>query len=116
MSRDDLLALFAKKATAPPPEANQLLAMHLQCKASLHLASAVSAALNVCVGGDPVPLSTPSPLLPATNVITLAPPWPQALPSFDEVPAHYSHEVNGELLCKLCAALTAKGLAHPKRG
>jgi hypothetical protein len=64
MSRDHLLALFAEKATAPPPEANQLLARHLQCKASLRLASAVSAALNVYDGSDPVPLSTPSPLLP----------------------------------------------------
>jgi hypothetical protein len=64
MTHDELLALFAEKATAPPPEANQLLARHLQCKASLRLASAVSAALNVYVGSDPVPLSTPSPLLP----------------------------------------------------
>ena len=64
MTRDELLALFAEKATAPPPEANQLLARHLQCKASLRLASAVSAALNVYPGSDPVPLSTPSPLLP----------------------------------------------------
>jgi hypothetical protein len=64
MSRDDLLALFAEKATAPPPEANQLLARHLQCENSIRLASAVSAALNVYAGSDPVPLSTPSPLLP----------------------------------------------------
>jgi hypothetical protein len=64
MIRDELLALFAEKATAPPAEANQLLARHPQCKASLRLASAVSAALNVYVGPDPVPLSTPSPLRP----------------------------------------------------
>jgi hypothetical protein len=63
-SRDDLLALFAERATAPPPEANQLLARHLQCESSLRLASAVSAALNVYVGSAPVPLSTPPPLLP----------------------------------------------------
>ena len=64
MSRNDLLALFAEKAAAPPPEANQLLARHLQCKVSLRLASAVSAALHVHVGSDPVPLPTPSSLLP----------------------------------------------------
>lgn len=64
ISRDDLLALFAEKATAPPPEANQLLARHLQCKASLRLASAVSAALNMYPASDPVPLTAPSPLLP----------------------------------------------------
>ena len=64
MSRDDLLALFAEKAAEPPPEANQLLARHLQCKVSLRLATAVSAALNVYAGSDPVPLPTPSSLLP----------------------------------------------------
>ena len=42
------------------------------------------------------------------------PAWPQALPSLDEVPAHYSHEVNGDLLYKLCGALTAKGLGTPE--
>ena len=46
--------------------------------------------------------------------MTLAPAGPQALSSLDEVPAHYSHEVNGELLYKLCAALTAKGLGSPE--
>ena len=49
----------------------------------------------------------------APHVRTLAPVWPQALPSLDEISAHYSHEVNGELLYKLCAALTAKGLGSP---
>ena len=48
------------------------------------------------------------------NVMTLAPAWPQALPSLDEVSAHYCHEVNGEMLYKLCAALTAKGLGSPE--
>jgi hypothetical protein len=54
-------------------------------------------------------VSTPA----APHVMTLAPVWPQALPSLAEVAAHYSHEVNGELLYKLCAALTAKGLGSP---
>ena len=49
----------------------------------------------------------------APHVLTLAPAWSQALPTLAEVPAHYSHEVNGELLYKLCAALTAKGLGSP---
>jgi hypothetical protein len=30
------------------------------------------------------------------------------------MPQHYSHEVNGELLYKLCAALTRKGLGSPE--
>ncbi|MFL6305898.1 MAG: hypothetical protein ACJ72H_20395 [Candidatus Sulfotelmatobacter sp.] len=46
--------------------------------------------------------------------MTLAPAWPQAIPSLAKVPAHYSHEVNGELLYKLCAALTAKGFGSPE--
>ena len=49
----------------------------------------------------------------ALHVMTLAPAWPQALPFLAQVPAHYSHEANGELLYKLCAALTAKGLGSP---
>jgi hypothetical protein len=42
----------------------------------------------------------------APYVTTLAPSFEQALPSLAMVPAHYNHEVNGELLYKLCAALT----------
>jgi hypothetical protein len=38
MTRGDLVALFAMKATAPPPEANKLLVRHLQCKESIRLA------------------------------------------------------------------------------
>jgi hypothetical protein len=40
----------------------------------------------------------------------LAPAFVQALPTLATIPAHYNHEVNGELLYKLCAALTARGL------
>jgi hypothetical protein len=43
----------------------------------------------------------------------LAPAHPLALPSLENIRQHYSHEVNGELLYKFCAALTAKGLASP---
>ena len=34
----DLLALFAAKATAPPPESSQMLVRHFQCKESLKAA------------------------------------------------------------------------------
>jgi hypothetical protein len=64
MSCDDLLALFAKRATAPPPEANLLLARHLQCKTSIQLAEAVAEALRRFGGNDPHPLEAPSELLP----------------------------------------------------
>jgi hypothetical protein len=43
----------------------------------------------------------------------LAPANRLALPSLQQIPQHYSHEVNGELLYKLCAALTRKGLGSP---
>jgi hypothetical protein len=49
-----------------------------------------------------------------TDVVALAPANPLALPSLDQIPQHYSHEVNGELLYKLCAALTRKGLGSPE--
>jgi hypothetical protein len=49
-----------------------------------------------------------------TDVVTLAPANPLALPSLEQIPQHYSHEVNGELLYKLCAALTRQGLGSPE--
>ena len=64
ISRDELLALFAERATAPPPEANLLLARHLQCKSSVQLAQALAEALRRFGGDDPRPLEAPSELLP----------------------------------------------------
>ncbi len=46
--------------------------------------------------------------------MTLAPAFQQALPAFDDIPTHYNHEVNGELLYKLCVALAARGLGTPE--
>jgi hypothetical protein len=63
-TREELVAVFAMKATAPPPEANKLLVRHLQCKESIQLAGAVRQAMDQHVGTDSVPLSTPSELLP----------------------------------------------------
>jgi hypothetical protein len=64
ISRDELLALFAERATAPPPEANLLLARHLQCKTSVQLAQAVIEALHRFGGNDANALEAPSELLP----------------------------------------------------
>jgi hypothetical protein len=64
MTRDELVALFAMKATAPPPEANQLLARHLQCKESIRLAGVVRQAMDRFAGTDSVALAAPSELLP----------------------------------------------------
>jgi hypothetical protein len=46
--------------------------------------------------------------------MTLAPAFVQALPTLETISAHYNHEVNGELLYKLCAALTARGFGSPE--
>jgi hypothetical protein len=43
----------------------------------------------------------------------LAPAHPLALPSLHQIPQHYNHEINGELLYKLCTALTEKGVSSP---
>ena len=64
MSREELVALFEALAIAPPPEANLLLARHLQCKTSVQLAQAVTEALHRFGGNDPHPLEAPSELLP----------------------------------------------------
>jgi hypothetical protein len=64
MGRDELLALFAERATAPPSEANLLLARHLQCKTSVRLAQALAEALHRFGGSDPHQLDAPSELLP----------------------------------------------------
>jgi hypothetical protein len=52
---------------------------------------------------------------PATAPVeTLAPAFPQALPSLCGQSVSYSHEVNGEMLFELCAALVRMGLGTPE--
>jgi hypothetical protein len=60
----DLLALFAAKASAPPPETSRMLARHLQCKESLHLSHCVAAAMDRYAAADSHHLPTPTELLP----------------------------------------------------
>ena len=43
---DDLMALFAAKATAPPPESSRLLVRHFQCKESLKAAQCLTEAMD----------------------------------------------------------------------
>ena len=64
MTVADLLALFAAKAAAPPPETSQMLARHLQCKESLQLSHCVAAAMDRYAAADSHPLPTPTELLP----------------------------------------------------
>jgi hypothetical protein len=60
----DLLALFAAKATAPPPETSQMLVRHFQCKESLAAAQYLTEAMDRYAGGDGHPLHVPTELLP----------------------------------------------------
>jgi hypothetical protein len=63
-TEEDLLALFASKATAPPPEASRLLVSHLTCKESLHLSASVAQAVHRYRGSGEPQLAAPVELLP----------------------------------------------------
>jgi hypothetical protein len=60
----DLLALFAAKATAPPPESSQMLVRHFQCKESLKAAQSLAEAMDRYAANDGHPLPAPTELLP----------------------------------------------------
>jgi hypothetical protein len=60
----ELLALFAAKATVPPPETSLILVRHFQCKESLAAAQYLSEAMNRNAAGDGQPLQAPTVLLP----------------------------------------------------
>jgi len=60
----DLLALFAAKAAAPPPESSQMLARHLQCKELLQLSNCVAQAMDRHTAADSRHLPAPTELLP----------------------------------------------------
>ena len=64
MTPEDLIALFAAKAAAPPPETSQALARHLQCKESIALARMVSEAINQYAANRDQSLPAPTELLP----------------------------------------------------
>ena len=64
MTPEELLALLAARAVAPPPEASQLLARHLKCKESVDLAHIVSEAMERYTAPNSQPLSAPTELLP----------------------------------------------------
>ena len=60
----DLLALFAAKAVAPPPESSQMLVRHLQCKESLKAAHCLAEAMDRYYASGGHPLPAPTELLP----------------------------------------------------
>jgi hypothetical protein len=63
ISQEQLAALFTEKAKEPPPEANLILARHLQCKESCDLAHAVSEATSRHAATGSYRLPTPPELL-----------------------------------------------------
>jgi hypothetical protein len=64
MSPEELIALFASKAAAPPPETSQALARHLQCKESIALARIVTEAINQYAVNSDQSLPAPAEMLP----------------------------------------------------
>jgi len=60
----DLLALFAAKATGPPPETSQMLVRHFQCKESLKAAHCLAEAVDRYSASEGHPLPAPTELLP----------------------------------------------------
>jgi hypothetical protein len=63
-SQGELVALFLKKAAEPPPEANLILARHLQSRESRDLEHAVAEAVRQYVAPGNYRLPTPPELLP----------------------------------------------------
>jgi len=64
MSPEELIALFAAKAAAPPPETSQALARHLQCKESIALARSMSEAMDQYTANHDQSFRAPAELLP----------------------------------------------------
>ena len=64
VSREELLALLAEKANAPPSGPNELLLRHLKCKESRALAEAIANAVRQYVDPSDPRLLPPSEILP----------------------------------------------------
>ena len=64
MTAEELIAFFAAKATALPPESSRTLVRHLQCKESLELARVVTEAIDRYAANDSEQLAAPADLLP----------------------------------------------------
>jgi hypothetical protein len=64
MNPEELIAWFAAKASAPPPETSQALARHLQCKESVALARFVTEAIDRYTTNSSQLLPAPTEILP----------------------------------------------------
>ena len=113
-SPEELIAAFKARAAAPPNRQNELLVRHLRCKESLELSDAVTSALARYHARQRAGAASAHGNPATAPVETLAPAFAQALPSLDGQPVNYSHEVNGEMLFELCAALVRMGLGTPE--
>jgi hypothetical protein len=64
LTREELIALFEKKAAAPPPQSSRMFARHLQCRESLAVSRFLTEAMKRHAGAESNPLAVPSDLLP----------------------------------------------------
>lgn len=64
MNPEELIAWFAAKVSAPPPETSQALARHLQCKESIALARFVTEAIDRYTTNSSQLLPAPTEILP----------------------------------------------------
>jgi len=64
MTAEELIALFAAKATAPLPESSQMLVRHLRCKESLEAARFLTEAMDRYAASGTHLLPVPTDLLP----------------------------------------------------
>jgi hypothetical protein len=64
ITTEELLALFAEKANAPPSGPNELLVRHLKCKQSRNLSEAVANAAHHYIDPRDPRLLPPSEMLP----------------------------------------------------
>ncbi|MHB1698574.1 MAG: hypothetical protein ACYCSN_00320 [Acidobacteriaceae bacterium] len=64
LSPEELIALFAAKGAAVPPETSQALARHLQCKESIALAQVVTEAIDQYAARNGQSLPAPTEMLP----------------------------------------------------
>jgi hypothetical protein len=64
MNPEELIALFAAKTAAPPPETSQALVRHLQCKESIATARFVTEAIDRYTANNGQLLPAPTEILP----------------------------------------------------
>ena len=64
LTRENLIAALRRRAAAPPRRENALLARHLKCEETMHLANAISNAIHRHRQNGASALLPPSEMLP----------------------------------------------------